>query len=197
MGLAICYLTSFSQEKGTFTDTRDNKVYVTVKIGNQTWFAENLVYKTVNGCWVYDNDESNAIKYGRLYNWEVAQNVCSSGWHLPSDNEWTTMIDNLGGKIVAGGKMKATTDWEYDADGNATNESGLNVLPAGYCLSSNISFYELGSYSGFWSSTLNVIESENAWSRCLSYNFGKVFRVYVTRTRGFSVRHKGFTKISC
>jgi uncharacterized protein (TIGR02145 family) len=185
-GLTICYLTSFSQEKGTFTDPRDGKVYKTIKIGNQTWFAENLVYKTENGCWAYNNNEGNATKYGRLYNWETAQIVCPSGWHLPNDDEWTTLTNNLGGVIVAGGKMKATTDWEYDSGGNATNESGLNALPAGYRINSDGSFYVLGTYSGFWSSTPN--ESESAWSRCLSYDYGKVLRVYVIRTRGFSIR---------
>ena len=110
------------------TDKRDGKTYKTVKIGTQEWMAENLAYKPSSGnYWAYDDDNSNVAKYGYLYDWETAKKVCPSGWHLPSDEEWTTLTDYLGGEDVAGTKMKSTSGWKED--GNGTNESGFSALP--------------------------------------------------------------------
>jgi uncharacterized protein (TIGR02145 family) len=94
----------------TFTDPRDGQTYNIVQIGNQTWFAENLNYATGNS-WCYDNNDSNCNIYGRLYDWQTALTACPSGWHLPSDAEWTVLTDYLGGDTVAGLKMKNTTGW--------------------------------------------------------------------------------------
>ena len=177
--------TSFSQETRTFKDPRDGKVYKTVKIGSQTWFAENLTYKPSSGnYWAYDDNQSNVSKYGYLYDWETAKTVCPAGWHLPTDDEWKTLINYLGGEIVAGGKMKATTDWRYDAAGNATNESGFNALPAG--IRSDGAFKILTLGARFWSST--PADSTSAWSRILGYGYGRVIWFGQYRTDGYSVR---------
>ena len=88
--------------------------------------AENLNYKS--GSDFADKPEV----YGRLYSWEVAQRVCPTGWHLPTDAEWTTLTDYLGGKNVAGGKLKETgTEHWFSPNTGATNESGFTALPGG------------------------------------------------------------------
>ena len=103
-----------AQESGTFTDPRDGKVYKTVTIGTQTWFAENLAYKLSNGCYAYRQNEYNVSKYGYLYLYETAKNACPSGWHLPNDIEWNSLINFLGGKEVAGVKLKQNNVWSID-----------------------------------------------------------------------------------
>jgi uncharacterized protein (TIGR02145 family) len=137
----------------TVTDVEGN-VYNTVTIGNQTWMKENLkVTKYRDGTaigtttasipndssskyqWAYNGAESNVSTYGRLYTWYAAtdsRGVCPSGWHLPTNAEWTTLITYLG-ESVAGGKMKeaGTTHWISPNTG-ATNSSGFTALPGGY-----------------------------------------------------------------
>lgn len=126
----ISCLTGISQTTGTFKDSRDGKVYKTVKIGTQAWLAENLAYKADSGCWAYNNISANAAKYGYLYNWEIAENVCPAGWHLPSHDEWNTLKEYVGGQSVAGGKLKSTKEWKSPNTG-ATNEIGFTALPGG------------------------------------------------------------------
>ncbi len=168
-------------------DSRDGKTYKTVKIDKQVWMAENLAYKASSGCWAYDNDQSNVSKYGYLYNWETAENVCPSGWHLPTDAEWTTLENYLGGRDVAGGKMKSTIGWD-SPNKSATNSSGFSALPAGDRNSEGESNYFSNTNAHFWSSTLYGDSERFAWKHNLSFNSGEVSRSINHPASSYSVR---------
>jgi uncharacterized protein (TIGR02145 family) len=117
----------------------------TVKIGGQTWMAENLNIKAGNS-WCYEDDEFSCKKYGRLYDWETAKKVCPSGWHLPSRREWNELEDAVGGSLTAGKKLKSTSGWS--SGGNGTNDYGFSALPGGGG-SSDGGFNGAG-YNGYW-----------------------------------------------
>jgi uncharacterized protein (TIGR02145 family) len=130
----------------------DGNVYRTIKIGNQTWTAENLRSThfsdgTSVQSFCYNNEIANAQQYGRLYRWAAAmrnaassnsnpsrvQGVSPAGWHLPSDAEWQELINNLGGSAVAGGKLKTTDTLTWlGPNAGATNESKFNAIAAGF-----------------------------------------------------------------
>ena len=81
----------------TITDPRDGQIYKTVKLKDgKTWLAQNLNFDVGEGSWLY-KDPKNVEKYGRLYTWEAALKACPIGWHIPTDEEWNTMIKNYGG----------------------------------------------------------------------------------------------------
>lgn len=170
--ILILFIEMFSvaQVTGAFTDSRDSKTYKSVKIGTQTWMAENLNYLSENS-WCYDNNSSYGSKCGRLYDYETAKKVCPSGWHLPSDAEWTILTDNLGGEGVAGDKMKSTVIW--DNNGNGYNSSGFTGLPGGF-RSHNGAFSSIRILGFWWSSTES--NTYSAWYRYLSYDDGEVGR---------------------
>ncbi|MCK4448089.1 MAG: fibrobacter succinogenes major paralogous domain-containing protein, partial [Candidatus Marinimicrobia bacterium] len=137
----------------------------------------------------YDNNGSNVTTYGRLYNWHAvsdARQIAPAGWHVPSDEEWQTLVDYLGGSGVAGGKMKetGTTHWNSPNTG-ATNESGFSALPGGYRYLDG-GYYDMGYYAYFWSSTEG--SSGSAWSRHLYYDHSEVGRYFEGKRLGFSVR---------
>ena len=188
----------------------DGNEYATVIIGNQVWMSENLKVtkyrdgtaiptglsnseweNTTSGAYaVYDNNETHADTYGYLYNWyavDDSRNIAPDGWHVPTDDEWTTLTDYLGGTSVAGGKMKetGTSHWNSPNTG-ATNESGFTAFPGGYRYGSNGYYNDVGSYGYFWSSS--EPHSSNAWERKLYYDDSGVNRVNTIKKRGFSVR---------
>ena len=152
--LVICMLSLLSipaspQEKGTFTDSRDKKEYKWVKIGSQIWMAQNLAYKPRTGvARSYENQEMNLTKYGYLYDWETAKNICPEGWHLPSLEEFTELVETAGSD--PGTKLKAKSGWSRD--GNGTDLFGFSALPGGKLFPpKEYSQVELLGY--FWSST--------------------------------------------
>ena len=86
-------------ETGSFADPRDGKIYKTVKVGEQWIMSENLAYKPNSGrFWAYENNDSNLVIYGYLYDWETAMDIAPEGWHLPSRKEWKAVRKSLGAK---------------------------------------------------------------------------------------------------
>jgi uncharacterized protein (TIGR02145 family) len=116
----------------TLVDGRDGKRYRTVVIGGRRWFAENLDYKPDSGkSWCYGGQDSNCVKYGRLYDWETARAVCPSGYHLPSREEWNDLVATVG-IARASVVLKAKHGWARNrdgGDGNGTDEFGFSALP--------------------------------------------------------------------
>jgi uncharacterized protein (TIGR02145 family)/uncharacterized repeat protein (TIGR02543 family) len=111
--------------KGTITDSRNGKTYSTVKIGSQTWMAENLNYQTTSGSsWCY-----NCNTYGRLYDWAAAKMACPVDWHLSSNEEWDILVTVVGGQSIAGKKLKAKNGW--NRSGNGTDDYGFSAMPGG------------------------------------------------------------------
>jgi uncharacterized protein (TIGR02145 family) len=127
----------------------EGETYPTVVIGSQTWMAKNLNYN-INGSKCCFDNESNCAIFGRLYNWTQAMSACPPGWHLPSDVEWSALINAVGGISTAGTKLKAKSGW-YD-NGRGTDNYGFSALPGGYGTSSGDFGYN-GSAGYWWSST--------------------------------------------
>ena len=149
----VLAVTIFLSTFGCRVKDKDGSTQKTVKINNQEWMTENLnVSAFRNGdsipeaktdldweeagkkgkpAWCYyANDPANGIKYGKLYNWYAVNDprgLAPAGWHVPTDAEWTELINSLGGGELAGAKMKSTTGWVDNR--TATNESGFSGLP--------------------------------------------------------------------
>ncbi|MBI5475633.1 MAG: hypothetical protein HY964_02720 [Ignavibacteriales bacterium] len=144
-------LTAKPNEKGSFTDTRDGKIYKTIKIGDQWIMAENLAYKPVNGnYWAYDNDTMNVAKYGYLYDWETAKQVAPQGWHLPTESDFLTFRKSLGGKRDLYKYLGGTMELVYKQ--MVIGGCGFNALMAGVRRGDG-KFFGLGGQTDFWSST--------------------------------------------
>jgi uncharacterized protein (TIGR02145 family) len=173
--------------KGLFNDPRDGKVYKTIKIGKQVWMAENLAYKPSKGnYWAYDNNQSNVARYGYLYDWHTALNASPMGWHLPSDEEWTILIDYLGGEKKAGGKLKeaGTTHW-FDPNEGANNKTGFTALPSGG-RDDDGKYGYAGSNGVWWGATESA--ANNAWGRLMAYHESHVRRYSYSKEVGWAVR---------
>ena len=198
-----------NSQSGTTVTDADGNIYQTVTIGTQEWLAENLKttkynngtsipLKTTNAewsnlstpayCW-YNNDQATfGNTYGALYNWYTVKtgNLCPTGWHVPSDAEWTTLTDYLGGLNVAGGKLKetGTTHW-HEPNHGATNESGFTALPGGLRYDDG-TFFSIEYGGNWWSST--EYSSTNAWDRSVDFSVPAVGRFDDDKKWGLSIR---------
>lgn len=140
---------------GTVTDI-DGNCYKTIQIGDQTWMAENLKTTRYNDgsiipnltdayqwvvitneayCWYLNDQNTYMNTYGALYNWYAVNNgsLCPEGWHVSSNEEWSVLLEYLGGADIAGGKLMETgiNHWESTLS-EITNETGFTALPGGY-----------------------------------------------------------------
>ena len=157
-------LISFSQIS-SFVDSRDGKEYKSVKIGEQVWVAENLAFKADSGnYWAYNNDTNNISIYGFLYDWETANEVCPSGWHLPSRNEWSELFYYLG-REDALEKLKSTSNWKVSGNGN--NESGFNAIAGGEFYKGDYQYID--SIGSWWTSSSHGEVNTSYWTFNINY----------------------------
>ena len=188
----------------------DRNAYHTVIIGSQAWLAENLRttrYRngdpislvTDSAVWTssttgaycnYWNLVANATIYGRLYNGHAisdGRNIAPAGWHVPSEKDWNTLTNYLGGELVTGGKLKETgfSHWATP-NTDAVDLAGFTALPAGYR-------NEMGWFGNqhisaiFWSST--PYDATHTWYRYMYYHYGGMYKdFYHDLQHGFSVR---------
>ena len=203
-----CKKNNNNNPSNTVTDI-DGNVYHTVTIGTQVWLVENLKTTRYNDgdpiplvtdgaawsnsdtsayCW-YDNDIANKDTYGALYDWFTVNTgkLAIAGWHIPTDAEWKTLTDYLGGENIAGGLLKetATTHWRSPNAG-ATNESGFTALPGGH-RDVNGLFSAMGDDGFWWSSTIYGTTGK-VWYRNMNYNYAGVLSVSNNKKNGHSVR---------
>ena len=196
----------------TITDFEGN-IYKTVTIGDQHWMAENLNVSKYNdgtlipnikenlkwqnnttGAWAfYKNDAAKYAKYGKIYNWYALspftngnKNVCPSGWHVPTDDEWQILSNFLGDEGDNGGKIKEVGTKNWNAPNtSATNSTLFTALPGGYrtYIGEFEGLHEIGCW---WSSTES--DSEQAYYRTLYFDEAYINNRNKSKVDGFSVR---------
>jgi len=195
--LLLCSV-ALPQKKGKMTDPRDGHVYKTVKIGEQVWMAENLNYKMPEAyVYKYSTKDNKKIKkkYRLLYTWEAALIACPNGWHLASDEEWKELEMSLGmSKSEAdrrgirgygeGEKLKSTKGWKENGNGNGSNSSGFNAMPAGRYTDGI--YDNVGMYSYFWTSTPS--NEWNVWTRQIRYLNTEIVRSGSISDNAYSCR---------
>jgi len=221
-------LTNYTGQTGTINDN-DGNSYQTIGIGSQVWMAENLKTTKFNdgvaiqnvtgdGAWavlttpaycIYNNDALNLKPtYGVLYNWHTLdaaangnRNVCPTAWHVPSDEEWTTLKNYLGesvsgswsfetlstGANIAGKMLKETGTLHWLAPNTATNETGFKALPGGFRNSTGF-FNYIGRMGYWWSSTKQNWGNMDAYFNSIYYDNSVMSVDPGNRSYGLSVR---------
>ena len=164
-------------------DERDQQVYRTVTIGTQTWMAENLNYKGPEAwfnaqSWCYDDVKENCKVTGRLYDWSSNITYCPAGWHLPTEDEWRSLMQFVSDSVyvrdskyivysMAESRLKTTSGWLV---GNGSDDFGFSMIPAGvsYQYSAKEYFGSVGERTSFWTST--KVRSGDSWGlACWSF----------------------------
>jgi uncharacterized protein (TIGR02145 family) len=202
--LIIVTLTSCKKSTPSINDI-DGNSYKTKKIGTQIWMLENLKvtkYKNgdliphvqdstqwsnlTTGAWCYyENDPTKGI----LYNWYAvndSRGIAPEGWHVPSDVEWSTLSDYLGGDQTSGNKMKSKSGWI--SNGNGSNTSGFSALPGG--LRNDIGGFQYRDYFGYWWTSTESSTFSNTWANvcALYFNDDLLDRFENFKIYGYSVR---------
>lgn len=143
-----------------------------VRIGSQTWMATNA-NKEIPGSSYYNDDVKNAPRYGKLYTYEAAKNVCPAGWRLPTVKDWDELLTNLGGEDKAASMLI-----------KPTNDGGFNAKLAGIGTVGNYKL--LDSYGAYWTSTAN--DKENAWFVYFTSKSNSVTTTFSVKSHQLSVR---------
>ena len=170
--VAFAFLLSACSE--SFTDSRDGQSYDVVKIGEQTWMAENLNFETA-GSFCPEGDSRNCKRLGRLYSWAEARSVCPDGWHLPTKADFEALVAATSENAAqssslsrAGAALKSRDGWFKK--GNGSDALGFRALPAGY-RGAEGKFDGIGGYAYFWSVTEDSEKREsNAFYLFLSFS---------------------------
>jgi uncharacterized protein (TIGR02145 family) len=225
-GNEIRFATPSVSSSTSVTDI-DSNIYNTVTIGNQVWMKENLKTTRYNNGdligtttpatldisnesspkyqWSWNGNDSTVATYGRFYTWYAvtdSRNVCPTGWHVPTNDEWITLTDYLtnngygyggsGDQIAK--SMAYTSGWTtfnttgtIGNDQGNNNSSGFTALPGGFRYD-NGTFTPIGETADWWSATEFNVINLYAWGRDLGYNFDMVFRNYINKQVGWSVR---------
>ena len=203
---------------GWFTDTRDTQAYRTVAIGSQTWMAQNLNHK-VDSSWCYEGKADNCARFGRLYQWSSMmdlapsynsapwngslprQGICPTGWHVPSDSDWTVLAASIGNRRgiedslrfdpVDGLELESATGWTFR---NGQDLHGFRALPAGYysvpASPGEVErvFSALGGGTTFWSAT--EVDRWYSYRRAMSNGSGYLISYWGggPKIEGYSLR---------
>lgn len=198
-------------EVSTVTDI-DGNVYTTTVIGAQEWITRNLrttryndgspiahvadnsawaLLSTPAFCWYNNAPATYGSAYGALYNWysvstssNGGKNLCPEGWRVPTNQDWTTLAEYVGGTTVAGTKLKADSGW-YE-EGNGTDDYGFSALPGGFRYWADGRFFDAGNLGIWWSST--EADSILAWNLDMVYTHGSINQLSVNKNYGFSIR---------
>jgi uncharacterized protein (TIGR02145 family) len=210
--------TTSTAKYGNGVTDLDGYKYKTVVIGNQEWMGENLKVSKYNdgtvipniidntqwsklttGAWCYNNNNniSNDLKFAKLYNWYALspttngnKNVCPTGWHVPTDNDWSIMTDFLGGEAVAGGKLRdvGESSWNSSSSSN-TNPYLFTALPGGQ-RDSDGNFTSIGNYGSWWSNTESTQYYFNisSWARSMEGSGSNISRLGTVKGYGLSIR---------
>ncbi len=194
---------------GDVTDY-DGNIYETVTIGNQTWLKQNLRSlhyadgTPIDSVWVYDNNESNAAIWGRLYSWDAAmhgasssngnpsgvQGACPDGWHLPSKAEFEQLMDFVGGGVSGGCALKSTNNAYWLTPNDNNNSSGFSARGSGMRSGTLGQYQNLKEIARYWSATEDVNNSSLANHLNLMYQYCmvQINSLVGTKNTGYSVR---------
>lgn len=192
----------------------DGNIYTYVTVGTQQWLVENLRTTkyadgtpipnlTLNADWIaedgtgghdgaycyYDNDIANKADFGTLYNWYAVNNahgLAPTGWRIPNNADFATLVAFLGGDATAGGKLKeiGTTHWTTPNTG-AVDSYGFKALPGGYRGNNGI-YYQIAFYNNIWSAS--IAGGSNAWSKIILWNNAGISSSDVSQLVGCSIR---------